>query len=109
MQNFDILHSHTLLNGGWVAREIYKEYGVPYVVSVRNTDMNSYLKIPPFKIIAKKITGDAKHIQFLSEAYREAFIRECYPNHPEAIYSKSSVITNGLEPFWIDHVADTPK
>lgn len=109
VKKFDVLHSHTLFNGGWVARKIYKKYGIPYVVSVRNTDINDYLRIPIFKIIAKKIVADAKHIQFLSEAYREEFIQKCYSNNQEMIYAKSSVITNGLEPFWIEHIADRPK
>lgn len=109
VDEFDVLHSHTLFNGGWVARRIYKKTGIPYIVSVRNTDMNDYLRIPIFKVIAKIIINDAKHIQFLSEAYREAFIQKCFPNNPEVIYAKSSVITNGLEPFWIEHIVNEPK
>lgn len=109
VRSFDVLHSHTLFNGGWVAKSIYKEYGIPYVVSIRNTDMNDYLKLPPFRIIAKAIVNDAKHVMFLSKAYQEAFIQKCYPNDPKSIYSKSSVITNGLEPFWIDHAVALPK
>lgn len=109
VKKFDIIHSHTLFNGGLVARNIYRKFGIPYIVSVRNTDMNDYLRIPFFKIIAKRIIDDAKHIQFLSETYREAFIKKCYSQNPEVIYTKSSVITNGLEPFWIEHIADKPK
>ena len=52
---YKVIHSHTMMNGGWVARRIKRKYGIPYVVTARNTDLNDYLRIPLFIPIARKI------------------------------------------------------
>ena len=103
-KEIDVIHSHTLFNGGWATRSISKEKGIPYVVTVRNTDMNDYLPLPGFKLLARIIVRDAAQIQFLSEAYRQAFIEKCFPNERNYVMDKSAVITNGLEPFWLDNI-----
>ncbi len=106
VKNFDVIHSHTFFNGGWAARSISKMTGVPFVVSVRNTDMNAFLRIPVFLPLARKIAKDAAGIMFLSKAYREAFLDRCFGKNPEIkkkIEQKCMVITNGLEGFWLDN------
>lgn len=109
VEEYDGIHDHTLFNGGWVARKIKKKTGVPYVVSVRNTDLNVFLSIPLFRNIAVKIVNDASAVQFLSESYKDAFIKKCYANNPELILKKSFVIPNGLESFWLENIADPKK
>lgn len=105
---YDGVHAHTLFNGGWAARQIRKKTGKPYVVSVRNTDLNVFLSIPLFRTIAKKIVNDAAALQFLSAPYEEAFIKKCYAKNPELVRKKSYVISNGLEAFWLENVS-TPR
>ncbi len=106
---YDGIHAHTLFNGGWAARKIRKKTGVPYVVSVRNTDLNVFLSIPAFKKIAVKIVNDAAAVQFLSVAYKDAFIKKCYAHNPELVRKKSFVIPNGLEKFWLDNISAPKK
>ena len=36
----DIVHAHSLFSDGGVAYEVYKKYDIPYVVAVRDTDVN---------------------------------------------------------------------
>lgn len=105
---YDGIHAHTLFNGGWAARKIRKKTGVPYVVSVRNTDLNIFLSIPLFRTIAVKIVNDSAAVQFLSAAYEDAFIKKCYANNSELVHKKSFVIPNGLEAFWLENIS-TPK
>ena len=104
VSSFDLIHSHTLFNGGWVARRIYHRFGVPYIVTVRNTDLNANLKYPFFIPIARMIVKDSQKVLFLSESYREAFLKKCYTKKErELIYSKSEVVLNGLESFWLEN------
>lgn len=108
---FDVLHSHTLFNGGWVALNLYKKSGIPYIVSVRNTDINTFLKFPIFFPIAKTIVRHAKGVVFLSEKYREAFAKKLFRNNlekREALLRKSRVVPNGLEVFWLGNI-NSPK
>ncbi len=104
VNEFDIVHSHTLFNGGWAAMKLNRKYGIPYVVSVRNTDMNDYLKFPIFIPIAKIIARRAKEIVFLSETYRDMFLEKCFQNsEKELISKKCHIIYNGLESFWLNN------
>lgn len=101
---YDIIHSHTLFNGGYVAYNINKKFGIPYIVSIRNTDMNIFLKIPLFKRIANKIIKEASGIQFLSVPYKDKFINKYLEDeYREDFIKKSVVIGNGLEKFWLDN------
>ena len=98
---FDVIHSHMLFNGGWAAYRIYKKYQIPYVVTVRSTDLNSYLKIPFFKYIARIIIKAAGGVLFLSVPYRDAFFKKVYgKNVPDSLLNKTQIIPNGLEEFW---------
>ena len=42
VKDFDIVHAYTVFTDGNVAYKLYKEYGIPYVVAVRNTDINTF-------------------------------------------------------------------
>ena len=110
IETYDLIHSHTLFNGGWAARNLKKKYGLRYVVSFRNTDLNVFLKIPFFRMIARRIVDDASGIQFLSLPYRDKFLDLCYKkSERQAVADKSVVITNGLEPFWLQNRASAPR
>ena len=103
---FDIIHSHMLMNGGWVAYKIKKKFSIPYVVTVRNTDMNDFLKYPFFVPFARKIADNANAVMFLSDAYKKQFLEKVYKNsrNVEQLEKKCRVIPNGLERFWLDNV-----
>ena len=104
LENCDLIHSHTFFNGGWVAYRLRKAYGIPYVVSVRDTDLNYFLRIPGFRAIAQAIAKNASGIQFLSESYKNLFLEKCFaPSGRKDIDQKSTVITNGVESFWLEN------
>lgn len=110
VKDYDLVHSHTLFNGGWATYQLHRKYGIPYVVSVRNTDLNVFLKIPMFERIAKTIVDKASGVLFLSEAYKDKFLNRCYPGKGrERIIAKCDVIPNGLEQFWLDNVSDAKQ
>lgn len=110
VNEYDILHSHTLFNGGYVAYKIKKRFGIPYVVSVRNTDMNIFLRIPLFANIANKIISESAGVQFLSAPYKDRFIKKhTKENRKSSVHDKSMVIRNGLEPYWLNNKAETRK
>lgn len=104
VNKYDIVHSHTLFNGGYVCYNLKKKYKIPYIVSVRNTDINVFLKTPFFRNIANKIVKEASGVLFLSEPYKDEFIEKHVINKlKSSIRDKSSVIRNGLESFWLEN------
>ena len=109
LKNIELVHSHTLFNGGWAARSIKKKYNIPYIVSVRNTDINSFLRYPFFKYVARKIVNDSCGVQFLSVAYKEKFVELCFLKDRHIVDSKCSVIANGVEEFWLNNIAEAKE
>ena len=106
INDFDIVHSHTFFNGGWAAKNLSRKTGIPFVVTVRNTDLNVFLKMPGFISVAHRIAEAAAGILFLSKPYMDAFLDKCYPGNVKRrtdIERKCRVITNGLESFWLEN------
>ena len=45
ISSFDVIHAYTLFTDGNCAMQLSKKYGIPYVVAIRNTDVNTFLSI----------------------------------------------------------------
>lgn len=104
INEYDIIHSHTMFNGGYACYMIKKKFGIPYIVSVRNTDINVFMRIPFFKIIANKIIREAAGIVFLSNSYKKEFINKHVKEKDKFIFEKKAfIIKNGLESFWLEN------
>ena len=105
IKKFDLIHTHMLFNGGWATYQLHRKYGIQYVVSVRNTDLNVFLRIPLFRKTARIILDHASGVLFLSKAYKEKLLRLCYREEEWAsIEKKCDVIPNGLEPYWLHNI-----
>ena len=108
-QTFDAVHATTLFSDGGLALRIYKDYGIPYVVSVRNTDVNDFLvRAPHTWATGLRILRSASRIVFISKAHKEKF---CH--HPlirtilSSIENKFVVQPNGIDNYWIHNVKDS--
>lgn len=98
--DYDLLHAHTLFSDGYYA---YKS-GKPYLVTVRNTDLNYYFKYyPHLFLLGKKILSNASKIIFLSETYKKETIDKIYKDtlNKKKLLNKSVIIPNGINDFWI--------
>lgn len=70
--DFDLIHAYTLFTDGNCARKLARKHGIPYVVAVRNMDVNSFLRLMPhLRGRGVQIMRDAYAVFFLSEAYRK--------------------------------------
>ena len=43
-KSFNLIHAHTLFSEGYIAYKLHQETGIPYMVAVRNTDLNFFFK-----------------------------------------------------------------
>ena len=105
ISSFDIIHAYTLFTDGNCARQLSKKYKIPYVVAVRNTDINSFFKKRPLlRNRGIRIMEDAKKVFFLSDAYREEMIGRYVPQRLMVdISDKIETIPNGIDGFWIEN------
>lgn len=105
LKNVDKIHAHTLFSAGYTAYKLKKEYNIPYIVSVRSTDVNAFFKYRKnLKQIGLKILKDAEKIVCISETYRDILLEKYIPkNLKNEIESKLLVIHNGIDKFWLDN------
>lgn len=107
----DLLYAHMLFSDGYIARRIKKRWNVPYIVAVRNTDMNLwfYWKLPWLRLSGYKTLKEAKKVVFLSEAYKIKFLQRLPQKLSDEVSKKAVVLPNGIDPFWHENAAKMPK
>ncbi|MDG2433289.1 glycosyltransferase family 4 protein [Flavobacterium sp.] len=99
-----VIHAHTWFSDGGLAYELHKKTGIPYIVTVRNTDLNLFFKyMLHLRDYGVKILNAASKIIFISTVYKERFLNlnyiksKCSENLPQ----KCLVIPNGIDDFWL--------
>ncbi|MGN1370260.1 MAG: glycosyltransferase, partial [Aristaeellaceae bacterium] len=109
--NFDLIHAYTLFTDGNCARRLSRAYGIPYVVAVRNTDVNSFLRLRPhLRNRGVQIMRDAAAVFFLSEAYRKQVFEKYIPKeYRKEIGEKTHIIPNGIDSFWLENQPKSGK
>src|SRR5699024_6489413 len=76
IENYDILHAHSLFSNGYIAYAAYKKYKVPYIVAVRSTDINIFFnKMLHLRKMGLNILLNAYRIIFLSESHKEECLK----------------------------------
>ena len=103
--NFDLIHAYTLFTDGNCARKLSHKYGIPYVVAVRNTDVNDFFRLMPhLRRRGVQIMRDASAVFFLSEAYGKRVFEQYIPAEYRAeIEAKTHIIPNGIDAFWLEN------
>lgn len=97
----DCIHAHTIFSDGGTAYILNKEYRIPYIVNVRNTDINTFYKYGiHLRPLMYKILLNAKSIVFISQSYKQKMLLLLPSNVISKIESKCSVNPNGIDEFW---------
>jgi len=111
MDDVSIIHTGTLCMTGAVAYEIFKKYNKPYIVSVRNTDINMYFKRMWWKReYFYSILLNANGVVFISPQYK----RNCFEHYfdksiVDKIDVKTKIIPNGIDSFYLQNRKLVPK
>lgn len=105
IKSFDLIHAYTLFTDGNVTRRLSEKYGIPFVVAVRNTDINDFLK----KMIYLRKRGistmyAAQKVFFLSKAYQNTVLDK-YLRKKDCVnfINKFEIIPNGIDNFWFEN------
>lgn len=95
-----LVHAHTLFTDGGIAYKL----GLPYIVSLRFTDIEYFYKyMPHLRPHATRILRKARAVVFLSSASRDKVLGEYVPQkYREEILAKCVVIPNGIDDAWLD-------
>lgn len=111
LKKIDYIYAHTVFADGAVANKIYEKYGTEYVVVVRNSDVNAYLKYMPFaKKYFIKIISQAKKVIFISPTMKKDVEKRIKDRQFIDILNKKSVIIpNGINKYWHENRLQYPK
>ena len=102
---FDLLHAYTLFTDGNCAYELSRKYKIPYVVAVRDTDVNVFFRYAPYlRKRGVEILKNAAAVFFLSSTYKEHVLSKYIcEGLRDCIAEKSHIIPNGIDNFWLDN------
>lgn len=110
LSSIDLIHAATLFSDGALAYEAYKEYDIPYVLAVRNTDINAFAKLQPHTwAFGRKILLHASKIYFISKALQSDFEQLMFVQPVlDVIRDKMVLRPNGVATYWLEHVQNLP-
>jgi glycosyltransferase involved in cell wall biosynthesis len=98
LSRVSLVHAHTLFTDGGIAYRL----GLPYVVSVRFTDIEYFYKyMPHLRAYGEKILRAARRVVFLSPESREKVLSR-YVKDRAAIEPHCTVMPNGIDAAWLD-------
>ena len=102
---YEYIHAYTLFSDGNVAMKLSETYGIPYVVAIRNTDVNDFFRLMPhLRGRGIEIMRKASAVFFLSNAYLKQVLKKYIPaKFHDEILQKTYIIPNGIDDFWLNN------
>lgn len=104
--DINLTHAATLMTDGGVAYKLYKKYRIPYVVAVRDTDINGFMdQMPHTWHDARKILLNAKRIFFISQGLKEKLeSHKVVKPILSQIKDRFVLMPNGIDDYYISNV-----
>jgi glycosyltransferase involved in cell wall biosynthesis len=100
---FDIVHAHFLFSDGGVAYKIKTKYSIPYIVAIRNTDVNLFFRyMLHLRFFGRKIIKASKKIVLITPAYKSLLVERYVPENLSKKVIDASIVPNGLSPAWLE-------
>ncbi|UVD79134.1 glycosyltransferase family 4 protein [Myroides albus] len=105
LSKIDLIHAHTWYSDGAVAYELFKDCNIPYVITIRNTDMNLFYKFMlHLRKYGEQILQNARKIIFISDVYKERFLEtSVYKRNYQSFNDKITIKYNGIDKYWISN------
>lgn len=104
IKSVDLMHAGLFCTDGAVAFELSKNYNIPYIVAVRNTDVNFYYKKMWWKRpYFHSILSSSKKIVFISHQYKKSFLNLLNGKNINNLHDKSIVMPNGVNSFYLEN------
>jgi glycosyltransferase involved in cell wall biosynthesis len=109
--SIDVIHAHTWYSDGGVAYLLHKKYNIPYVITIRNSDLNVFQKyLIHERTFGMNILKNAQNIILISASYKERVLNErSLLSIKSNIQDKLMIIPNGVDKYWIDNAVYSKK
>ncbi|HTO38183.1 MAG TPA: glycosyltransferase family 4 protein [Brumimicrobium sp.] len=103
-----MIHAHTWYSDGGVAYLLSKKYNIPYIVTIRNSDLNVFQKyLIHERLFGRKILENAKNVILIAASYKKRVIEllSLY-KIKNSLLSKLQIIPNGVDAYWINNALE---
>lgn len=106
VDSIELSHAGTLFSDGFIAYKLYKKYGVPYIVAVRSTDVDIFLKYMPHTWKnGREILLNAASIVFVSPSLKNKFLAsKVIKPILDKIENKFISQPNGIDDYWLRNI-----
>lgn len=103
INEFSIVHAHTLFSSGFSSYLLRKNFGIPYIVAIRNADINVFFRYMfHLRGLGNNIMNYAQKIIFLSPSYRDFYVdKYVAKKNRQLILDKSVIIPNGIDEYFL--------
>ncbi|RIV30528.1 glycosyltransferase [Flagellimonas lutimaris] len=102
--NIDFVHAHNLFTDGALAYKINKSFKVPYIVTVRLTDITlQYKYMYHRRASINKVLKNAERIIFISPIYRNRLFSMMPKKLVKKLAKKTLIIPNGINDIWLNN------
>ena len=103
-RDVDLVHAHFLYSDGAVALRLNEQFGLPYVVTVRNTDVNVFMRLrPDLARICWRIIANARSVVFITPSYLDLVRARAPRAVQDRLQRAARVVPNGVASYWIQH------
>lgn len=108
LSGLDVTHATTLFSDGGLALLIKKKYHIPYVVTIRATDLSVFLKFrPDLYFLAIEILKESSRIVFISDSLKRRFFGHyLIKKHKITLENKCLIKYNGIDDFWLENLVE---
>lgn len=104
LNEIGLVHAHFLFSDGGVAYLLKKKYKIPYVVSVRASDIYTFFpKMLHLRKLGNKIMNDAERVIFINYSYLEIFKEKYHNKAYHGILEKTQIIPNAIQNKWFEN------
>lgn len=108
IRDYEVAHAHSLFSNGYIALQLKKEFGLPYIATIRSSDINTFFRYAlHLHPIGKEILREASGLVFVSRPHRDEVLKKYVSrSEGEALLKKSEFIPNGVNVYWREHMAE---
>ncbi|EKB05941.1 hypothetical protein HMPREF9711_00910 [Myroides odoratimimus CCUG 3837] len=106
LTKINCIHAHTWYSDGSVAYELFLKYKIPYIITIRNTDLNLfYSYLYHLRGYGTSILLHAKRIVFIADIYKKRFLKtEVFLKNKDVLEGKVCVLPNGIDDYWLENL-----
>ncbi|MCR4737387.1 MAG: glycosyltransferase family 4 protein [Bacteroidales bacterium] len=105
------VHATNLFSDGAAALWLKRHYGIPYIVAVRNSDLNAFLKYTPHLWwVHRAVIREAEKVVFITPMLQQRLTNNfTLIGMRSLLRDKSLVIPNGLNNYWLSALHPDPQ